>query len=90
MVDAIGQAGDAFDAAIAKELARGCRLKSRSHDEAVVVYGYGKVLTHLTFAALTFFANALFVFPWIVWANTGRERELTLRVDANGNIVRDR
>jgi hypothetical protein len=28
------------------------------------------------------------VFPWIVWANTIRERHVTLFVDPYGNIIR--
>jgi hypothetical protein len=29
-----------------------------------------------------------FLFPWIVWANTMRERRVTLEVDPYGNIIR--
>jgi hypothetical protein len=43
---------------------------------------------HLTFAALTLITCGLFAFPWIVWANTSREREVTLRMDQYGNIIR--
>jgi hypothetical protein len=37
---------------------------------------------------LTLFVCGLMVFPWIVWANTNRERHVTLHVDRYGNIVR--
>jgi len=53
-----------------------------------MVFGGGNVLLHLTFAVLTLFTCGLFVFPWIVWANTIREHTVTLHVDANGNITR--
>jgi hypothetical protein len=48
------------------------------------------VLVHVTFAVLTLFTCGLFVFPWIVWANTSRERRVTLDVDPAGDIVRSR
>jgi hypothetical protein len=53
-------------------------------------FAAGKVLRHITFAALTLFTCGLFAFPWIVWANTNRERQVTLRMDQHGNVIRDR
>ena len=44
---------------------------------------------HLTFACLTLITSGFFVFPWIVWANTNRERRVTLRVDSDGTILRN-
>lgn len=79
---------DPLDSAIAQEVANGGRLKSRTTHDAVLVYGGGNVLLHLTFAVLTLFTCGLFVFPWIVWANTIRQHTVTLHVDANGNITR--
>jgi hypothetical protein len=77
-----------LDIAVAQQLGFGGRLKSRTPTHAVIVYGCGNVVLHLTFAVLTVFASGLFVFPWIVWANTMRERRATLDVDPCGNIIR--
>jgi hypothetical protein len=44
---------DGLDAAVAEEIQNGGRLKSRTPGDAVVVYGSGNVLMHLTFACLT-------------------------------------
>lgn len=79
-----------LDAALAEEISRGGRVESRTAHGAVVAYGYGSVLVHVTFAVLTLFTCGLFVFPWIVWANTSRERRVTLDVDPAGDIVRSR
>jgi hypothetical protein len=78
----------ALDDAVAEELANGGRLDSRSGAQAVIVYGAGNVLLHLTFAALTVVVSWYFVFPWIVWANTIRERRVTLEADLHGNVIR--
>jgi hypothetical protein len=78
----------ALDTAIDEATANGARLKWRTSDEAVIAYGAGNVLLHLTFAALTVVVSGLFVFPWIVWANTVRERRVTLHVDATGHVIR--
>ena len=48
------------------------------------------MLMHITFAALTLTVSGLFVFPWIVWANTIREHRVTLRVDQDGGVARSR
>jgi hypothetical protein len=55
---------------------------------ASVPVGSGNILLHITFVVLTLFVCGLMVFPWIVWANTNRERHVTLHVDRYGNIVR--
>ena len=60
---------------------------SRTSDHAVFRYGAGNVLLHLTFAALTLIVSGLFVFPWIVWANTIREHRVTVRVEADRGVV---
>ena len=80
---------DGLDAAIAEEIRNGGRLTSRTPGDAVIVYGSGNVLMHLTFACLTLITSGFFVFPWIVWANTNREHRVTLRVDADGTILRN-
>jgi hypothetical protein len=77
-----------LDTAVDEEINRGGRRISRHPHHAVIAYGSGNVLLHITFAVLTLFACGLFVFPWIVWANTTRERHVTLHVDRYGNIVR--
>jgi hypothetical protein len=79
----------ALDDAVAVELANGARLKSRSGIDAVVAYGAGNVLLHITFAALSVAVSGYFVFPWIVWANTIREHRVTLTVDGDG-VTRSR
>ncbi len=66
----------------------GGRLESHTPNHAVIVYGSGNVLLHITFAFLTLFTCGLFLFPWIVWANTIREHRVTLQVDPYGNIIR--
>ena len=72
------------------EIRNGGRLKSRTRGDAVIAYGSGNVLMqHLTFACLTLITSGFFVFPWIVWANTNRERRVTLRVDSDGTILRN-
>jgi hypothetical protein len=83
-------ARDGLDAAVSREIRNGGRLKSRAPNYAIVVYGSGSgnVLLHITFAALTLVVSLLFVFPWIVWANTIRERQVTIHVDPHGNIIR--
>jgi hypothetical protein len=85
-IDVVGT----LDDAIAKELAKGGRLESRSGAHAVVLYGAGNVLLHITFAALPLFVSGFFVFPWIVWANTIRQRRVTLDVDLASNVIRGR
>ena len=87
MVDAIERT-DRLDVAIDQEIANGGRLESRTAYDAVIAYGCGNVLLHITFAVLTLFTCGLFLFPWIVWANTVREHKVTLHVDAHGNITR--
>ena len=85
------EAVSTLDAAIDEELANGGRLESvRTSDHAVFRYGAGNVLLHLTFAALTLIVSGLFVFPWIVWANTIREHRVTVRVEADRGVVRSR
>jgi hypothetical protein len=79
-----------LDAAVDQEVANGGRLESRTSDHAVFRYGAGNVLLHITFAALTLVVSGLFVFPWIVWANTIREHRVTLRADPDRGIVRSR
>jgi hypothetical protein len=66
----------------------GGRQVSRHPHHVVIAYGSGNILLHITFAVLTFFTGGLFVFPWIVWANTNRERQVTLHVDRYGNVTR--
>ncbi len=78
---------DPLDAATDREIERGGRLVTRAPGHAVIRYGCGRVLMHLTFAALALGVNGLFVFPWIVWANTMRERRVTLRLDRDGSVV---
>jgi hypothetical protein len=77
-----------LDAAVDEAINRGGRQISRSPHQAVIAYGGGRVLLHITFAVLTLLVCGLAVFPWIVWANTNRERRVKLRVDPNGNITR--
>jgi hypothetical protein len=77
-----------LNGAIAQETGAGGRLKSHTATHAVIAYGGGKVLLHITFAVLTLFTCGFFVFPWIVWANTMRERRVTLEVDPYGNVIR--
>ena len=79
---------DRLDIAIAQEMGYGGRLESHTPNHAVIVYGSGNVLLHITFAFLTLFTCGLFLFPWIVWANTIREHRVTLQVDPYGNIIR--
>ncbi|MDT5014082.1 MAG: hypothetical protein QOD39_242 [Mycobacterium sp.] len=79
-----------LDDAVAEELANGGRLKSRGGTGAVVAYGAGNVLLHITFAVLTLIVNGFFVFPWIVWANTNRQRRVTLHVAPDGRVTRTR
>lgn len=76
-----------LDDAIAQETGVGGRLKSHTATHAVIVYGSGNVLLHITFAVLTLFTCGFFVFPWIVWANTMREGRVTIQVDPYGNIT---
>lgn len=78
-----------LDDAIAQETGAGGRLKSQTATHVVIVYGSGNVLLHITFAVLTLFTCGFFAFSWIVWANTMRERRVTIQVDRYGNIVRD-
>ena len=80
----------ALDDAVAQELADGARLKSQSGIDAIVIYGAGNVLMHITFAALSVAVSGYFVFPWIVWANTIRQRRVTLDVNPDGTITRRR
>ena len=81
---------DRLDAAVDQEIRNGGRLQSYTSNHAVIVYGSGNVLLHITFAVLTLVTCGLFLFPWIVWANTIRERRVTLQVDQHGNIIRSR
>ena len=62
----------------------GGRLESYAPNHAVIVYGSGNVLLHITSAVLTLFVCVLFLFPWIVWANTIREHRVTLQVGPSG------
>jgi hypothetical protein len=73
---------------VAQEIRNGGRLKSSTPGHAVIAYGSGNVLMHVTFACLTLFTCGFFVFPWIVWANTNREQRVNLRVDPDGTIRR--
>ena len=82
--DRAGRLNNAID----EEINRGGRLLSRHPHHAVIAYGSGNILLHITFAVLTLFTCGLFVFPWIVWANTDRERHVTLSVDPYGTITR--
>ena len=78
-----------LDIAIAEEMGPGGRVESHTPDQAVIVYGGNDVLLHITFAVLTLFTCGLFVFPWIVWANTRpRARRVALRVDPFGNLIK--
>jgi hypothetical protein len=77
-----------LETAIDEEISSGGRPLSRHPHHAVIAYGSGSILLHITFAVLTLFTCGLFVFPWIVWANTTRERHVTLYVDPHGNIIR--
>ena len=77
-----------LDTAIDEEINRGGRQLSRDPHHAVIAYGSGNIVLHITFAVLTLFTCGLFVFPWIVWANTTRERHVTLYVDPYGNMIR--
>ena len=81
---------DRLDNAIAQVVEGGGRLESRRPHHAVVVYGGGNILLHITFAALTFLSHGFFVFPWIVWANTIREHRVTVGVGPYGDIIRTR
>jgi hypothetical protein len=83
-----GERASRLDTAIDEEINRGGRQISRDPHHAVIAYGSGNILLHITFAVLTLFVCGLMVFPWIVWANTNRERHVTLHVDRYGNIVR--
>ena len=62
----------------------GGRLESHAPNHAVIVYGSGNVLLHITFAVLTLFVCVMFLFPWIVWANKIREHRVTLQVGKYG------
>lgn len=77
-----------LDAAIEQAVGNGGRLETRTPNLAVIVYGCGNILLHITFAVLTLSTCGFFVFPWIVWANTNREHRVKLEVDPYGNIVR--
>jgi hypothetical protein len=77
-----------LDTAVDEEINHGGRRISRQPHHAVIAYGSGNILLHITFAVLTLFTCGLFAFPWIVWANTTRERHVTLHVDPYGNIIR--
>ena len=77
-----------LDIAIAREIGDGGRLEMHSPTRAVITFGSGGVLMHVTFAVLTLFTCGFFVFPWIVWANTNRKHRVTLEVDAYGNVSR--
>jgi hypothetical protein len=77
-----------LDSAIAYEVGNGGRLETHSQTHAVVVFGGGGVLMHLTFVLLTLFTCGLFVFPWIAWANTSREHRVTVTVDPQGRVTR--
>jgi hypothetical protein len=66
----------ALDDAVDREVAKGARLKSRTDEHAVVGYGAGNVLMHITFAAR--------------WANTIRERRGTVEVDRHDEVIRHR
>lgn len=77
-----------LDSVIAREIGDGGRVKTRSETRAVILFGSGGVLMHLTFAVLTLFTCGFFVFPWIVWANTNRKHLVTLEVDEYGNVSR--
>ena len=78
-----------LEIAIAEEMGPGGRLESHTPNHAVIVYGGNYVLLHITFAVLTLFTCGLFVFPWIVWANTRpRARRVALRVDPYGNVIK--
>jgi hypothetical protein len=77
-----------LDAAIDEAVRNHGRVESLGAHHAVVVYGAGRILMHVTFAVLTIFTCGLFAFPWIVWANTGRERRVEIRVDEAGDVSR--
>jgi hypothetical protein len=77
-----------LDVAIAQDIGNGARLDARGQTHAVLVYGSGGVLLHITFAVLTLMTCGLFVFPWIVWANTNRTHRVTLDVDPYGRVTR--
>lgn len=77
-----------LDAAIEQAVGNGGRLETHTPNLAVIVYGCGNILLHITFAVLTLFTCGFFVFPWIAWANTNREHRVTLEVDPYGNIIR--
>jgi hypothetical protein len=83
-----GDRAGRLDTAIDEEIKRGGRPVSLHPHHAVIAYGGGSILLHITFAVLTLFTCGLFVFPWIVWANTIRERHVTLFVDPYSNIIR--
>jgi hypothetical protein len=77
-----------LEAAVDQEIRNGGRLKSFTASDAVIAYGGGNVLMHLTFAVLTLFTCGFFAFPWIVWANTNREHHITLHVTSDGTVLR--
>jgi hypothetical protein len=77
-----------LDDAIAVEVGKGGRVETHHQTVAVIRYGSGGVLLHLTFAVLTLVTCGLFVFPWIVWANTNRAHRVTLEVDERGRVSR--
>jgi hypothetical protein len=83
-----GDRAGRLDAAIDEEINSGGRPISLHPHHAVIAYGSGNIVLHITFAVLTLFTCGLFVFPWIVWANTTRERHVTLYVDPYGNVIR--
>jgi hypothetical protein len=83
-----GDRAGRLDAAIDEEINRGGRPITLTPHHAVIAYGGGNILLHITFAVLTLFTCGLFVFPWIAWANTTREHHVTLHVDPYGNIIR--
>jgi hypothetical protein len=73
---------------LAQEISNGGRLKSRTAGDAVIAYGGGNVIMHVTFGFLTLFTCGFFVFPWIAWANTNREHLVTLGVESDGTVHR--
>jgi hypothetical protein len=82
-----GDRAGRLDTAIDEETNCGGRPISLHPHHAVIAYGSGNILLHITFAVLTLVTCELFVFPWIVWANTTRERHVTLFVDPYSNII---
>jgi hypothetical protein len=77
-----------LDAAIDEAVRNNGRVESLGAHHAVVVYGGGRILMHVTFAVLTIFTCGLFAFPWIAWANTSRERRVKILVDEVGSVIR--